>query len=211
MSPPSCCCCARMPESMLPTYSAPIAFGSSPESARASFTAAAPRYRPRPCESLVTAVWPMPAMNTSLKQSSGTPSDGAHHGKGSPRMPTARHGAAGPSAIMRIERERSAPLSAKVAIVVVGFGNMGQALVRGWLAKGRAASSIRVVDPVVATHAVAQDLKVAVADSVAAADVVLLAVKPSQLGDVLPRCGAAVRAGAVFLSIVAGKTLAEIG
>jgi pyrroline-5-carboxylate reductase len=112
---------------------------------------------------------------------------------------------------MRIERERSAPLSAKVAIVVVGFGNMGQALVRGWVAKGRAASSIRIVDPAAAARAVARDLGVAVDDGVAAADVVLLAVKPNQLADVLPRCGAAVRAGAVFLSIAAGKTIAEIG
>jgi len=102
-------------------------------------------------------------------------------------------------------------LSAKVAIVVVGFGNMGQALVRGWLAKGRAASSIRVVDPATATHAIAHELGVAVEHDVAAADVVLLAVKPNQLTDVLPRCSAAARAGAVFLSIVAGKTLAEIG
>ncbi|HEY3516136.1 MAG TPA: pyrroline-5-carboxylate reductase [Gammaproteobacteria bacterium] len=102
-------------------------------------------------------------------------------------------------------------MSAKVAIVVVGFGNMGQALVRGWLAKGRAASSIRIVDPAATAHAVARDLGIAVEDGIAAADVVLLAVKPNQLADVLPRCGAAARAGAVFLSIAAGKTLAELG
>ena len=102
-------------------------------------------------------------------------------------------------------------MSAKVSIVVVGFGNMGQALVRGWLAKGRAASSIRVVDPAAAAQAVARELGVAVESDVAAADVVLLAVKPNQLAEVLPRCGAAARAGAVFLSIVAGKTLAAIG
>jgi len=102
-------------------------------------------------------------------------------------------------------------LSANVSIVVVGFGNMGQALVRGWLAKGRAASSIRVVDPAAATHAVARELGVAVEHDVGAAEVVLLAVKPNQLADALRRCGAAARAGAVFLSIVAGKTLAEIG
>jgi len=102
-------------------------------------------------------------------------------------------------------------LSAKVSIVVVGFGNMGQALVRGWLARGRAANSIRIVDPAAATHAVARELGVVVEQEVAAADVVLLAVKPNHLADVLPRCSAAVHAGAVFLSIVAGKTLAEIG
>ena len=120
-------------------------------------------------------------------------------------------GVAEPSAIMRNEWERSAPLSATVSIAVVGFGNMGQALVRGWLARGRAASSIRIVDPAAATHAVARELGVVVEQEVAAADVVLLAVKPNQLADVLPRCSAAVHAGAVFLSIVAGKTLAEIG
>jgi pyrroline-5-carboxylate reductase len=112
---------------------------------------------------------------------------------------------------MRIERERSAALSASERIVVVGFGNMGQALVRGWLAKGRGASRIRVVEPAAAARAVARDLGLAVDDGVGAADVVVLAVKPNQLADVLPRCGAAVRAGAVFLSIAAGKTLGEIG
>jgi pyrroline-5-carboxylate reductase len=112
---------------------------------------------------------------------------------------------------MRTERQRSAQLSATDRIVVVGFGNMGQALVRGWLAKGRDASSIRIVDPAPAAREVARQLGVAVEDDVAAADVVLLAVKPNQLADVLRRCGTAARAGAVFLSIAAGKTLAELG
>jgi pyrroline-5-carboxylate reductase len=102
-------------------------------------------------------------------------------------------------------------VSAKDRIVVVGFGNMGQALVRGWLAKGRDARSIRVVDPAAAARAVARQLGVAVEDEVAAADVVLLAVKPNQLADVLPRCRPVARSGAVLLSIAAGKTLAEIG
>jgi pyrroline-5-carboxylate reductase len=112
---------------------------------------------------------------------------------------------------MRIERERSAALSANERIVVVGFGNMGQALVRGWLAKGRGASSIRVVDPAVSAQAAARELQIAVADTVGTAGVVVLAVKPNQLADVLPRCREAVRAACVFLSIAAGKTLAEIG
>jgi pyrroline-5-carboxylate reductase len=112
---------------------------------------------------------------------------------------------------MRIERERSAALSANERIVVVGFGNMGQALVRGWLAQGRGASSIRIVEPAAAARAVARDLGVAVEDGIGASDVVVIAVKPNQLADVLPRCGAAVRSEAVFLSIAAGKTLAEIG
>jgi pyrroline-5-carboxylate reductase len=112
---------------------------------------------------------------------------------------------------MRLERQRSAALSAKDRIVVVGFGNMGQALVRGWLAKGRDASTIRVVDPVAAARAAARDLGLKTQDGVGPADVVVLAVKPNQLAEVLPRCGPATREGAVFLSIAAGKTLAEIG
>jgi pyrroline-5-carboxylate reductase len=106
------------------------------------------------------------------------------------------------------------PLSAKVEILLIGFGNMGQALVRGWLAKGRNPASIAIVDPVPAARAVAAQLGVAArADGSAAAraaDVVVLAVKPHQLAEVLPACALHVRAGAVFLSIIAGKTIREI-
>src|SRR5688572_22465675 len=94
-------------------------------------------------------------------------------------------GAGGSSAIMRLERKRSAALGAKERIVVVGFGNMGQALVRGWLAKGRDASSIEVVDSSAAARAVGDELGVAARDEVGAArsavQVVVLAVKPNQL------------------------------
>ena len=106
-------------------------------------------------------------------------------------------------------------MGAKERIVVVGFGNMGQALVRGWLAKGRGASTIAVVDSASAARAVAEELGVAARDGVGAAggaaEVVVLAVKPNQLADVLPQCAALARSGAVFLSIAAGKTIAEIG
>jgi pyrroline-5-carboxylate reductase len=106
-------------------------------------------------------------------------------------------------------------LSAKVEILLVGFGNMGQALVRGWLAKGRSPGSIAIVDPVPAARTIAARLGVAAKEDVAAAaqsaDVVILAVKPNQIADVLPRCAELARAGAVFLSIAAGKTIREIG
>jgi pyrroline-5-carboxylate reductase len=101
-------------------------------------------------------------------------------------------------------------VSPKDRIVVVGFGNMGQALVRGWLAQGRDVSTIVVVDPAATARAVARDLGVAAEDRVGLADVVVLAVKPHQLAEVLPRCAAAAAARAVFLSIAAGKTMAEI-
>jgi pyrroline-5-carboxylate reductase len=109
---------------------------------------------------------------------------------------------------------RSGALSASQQILLVGFGNMGQALVRGWLAHGRAASSIAIVDPVAAARAVAATLGVAAHEDAAAvaarADVVVFAVKPNQLASALASCTAAVARGAVFLSIAAGKTIAQI-
>lgn len=108
---------------------------------------------------------------------------------------------------------RSMALSGAGKILLIGFGNMGQALARGWLAKGRAASGIEVVDPVAAARAAAAELGIAARGELgraAAADVVVLAVKPQQLAEALSRCAALARSGAVFLSIAAGKTLAEI-
>lgn len=112
---------------------------------------------------------------------------------------------------MRLDEEGSAPLSANQHILLIGFGNMGQALVRGWLKVGRPAATIEIVDPAAASRAAATKLGVAAHEdasgAAARADVVLLAVKPNQLVGVLPQCAAA---RAVFLSIAAGKTIAEI-
>jgi pyrroline-5-carboxylate reductase len=104
-------------------------------------------------------------------------------------------------------------LNAAAEILLIGFGNMGQALVRGWLARGRPASSIRIVDPVPTARAVAADLGVQAHAALepCSADVVVLAVKPNQLADALVQCAAHVRGEPVFLSIAAGKTLAAIG
>lgn len=106
-------------------------------------------------------------------------------------------------------------MSAQQQILLIGFGNMGQALVRGWLAKGRAAATIRVVDPVASSRRAAAELGVSAHESlsqVAAVrvDVAVLAVKPNQLADVLPACAGLAAAGAVILSIAAGKTLATL-
>ena len=105
-------------------------------------------------------------------------------------------------------------MSANGQILLIGFGNMGQALVRGWLGTGRVAGSIQIVDTVQSSRAVAAQLGVAAHAEVASvteiADVVVLAVKPNQLAAVLPACGAAAAANAVFLSIAAGKTIAQL-
>ncbi len=107
-------------------------------------------------------------------------------------------------------------MSADADILLVGFGNMGQALVRGWLGRGRAASCIVVVDPVPAARAVAAELGVTAAvdvDAVARThnDVIVLAMKPNQVAALLPACARRAAAHTVFLSIAAGKTIARLG
>jgi pyrroline-5-carboxylate reductase len=118
----------------------------------------------------------------------------------------------GSSAIMRPNENRSAALSANERIVLIGFGNMGQALVRGWLASGRNPGSIEIVDASAVARDAAAQLGIAARVDVGAARaaVVVLAVKPNQLAAVLPPCVALARDGAVVLSIAAGKTIAEI-
>lgn len=108
-------------------------------------------------------------------------------------------------------------MSTNGRILLVGFGNMGQALVRGWLDSGRAAASVRVVEPAASARDIARALGVAASESVAVAledfraDVVVLAVKPNQIGGALGECAAAVGPTTVWLSIAAGKTIAALG
>ena len=99
-------------------------------------------------------------------------------------------------------------------VLLIGFGNMGQALARGWLARGRAPGSIRVVDTAAEARAAATKLEIVAServggDSGPAADVVVLAVKPNQVVAALAEVATLARA-AVFLSIAAGKTLAQL-
>jgi pyrroline-5-carboxylate reductase len=106
-------------------------------------------------------------------------------------------------------------LSRNTQVLLIGFGNMGQALVRGWLARGHDARSIRVVDPVAAAREAAAGLGLAAIERIGPVagrkpEVVVLAVKPDQVGAVLTDCRAFGEAGAVFLSIAAGKTIARL-
>jgi pyrroline-5-carboxylate reductase len=99
-------------------------------------------------------------------------------------------------------------------ILLIGFGNMGQALARGWLASGRTASSIVVVDPVPAARAAATELgleavehlEIASVETVPA-EIVVFAIKPAQVEQAAVLGREALAAGGVCLSIVAGKTL----
>ncbi|HEU4616690.1 MAG TPA: pyrroline-5-carboxylate reductase [Gammaproteobacteria bacterium] len=107
-------------------------------------------------------------------------------------------------------------MSAETSVLLVGFGNMGQALVKGLLERGRSPHAIHVVDPEPAAVDAARRLGVGAAPALSAVDrdpspgVVLLAVKPAQLGGVLGECRPFVGRGSLFLSIAAGKPIAAL-
>ena len=100
-------------------------------------------------------------------------------------------------------------------LLLVGCGKMGRAMLDGWLDQGLDPTQILIAEP----HAV--DLPPTIAarridDAGKAAEnfkpaVVVLAVKPQSMGEVLPGLRRFVTPGTVFLSIAAGKTLAVLG
>jgi pyrroline-5-carboxylate reductase len=96
------------------------------------------------------------------------------------------------------------------ALVLVGGGRMGEALLGGLLAAGWEAADLAVVEPVPARRAELEKRfpGVIVTPEAVAADGAVIAVKP---GDVLTALGSAVAAGTSrVLSIAAGVTLARL-
>ena len=101
-------------------------------------------------------------------------------------------------------------MNGRERILLVGGGNMGQALLRGWLADGRKPQAVHVVDPEAAARAAVESLGVAASpvrpDSIRA-DAIVLAVKPQQLQNALPGYRDLAGARSPFLSIAAGKRI----
>ena len=99
-------------------------------------------------------------------------------------------------------------------ILLVGCGKMGDALIRGWLDRGVTASDVMVIEPSVKTASVARDRGVtthAALDKLPnsfAPRVVVFAVKPQVMLDVVPPYRRLVGPNTMFLSIAAGKGLA---
>jgi pyrroline-5-carboxylate reductase len=100
-------------------------------------------------------------------------------------------------------------------IVLVGCGQMGSAMLRGWL-ECAAAERFLVVEPAgappmlaggpsVGWHRVAADLPPDIAP-----DAIVFAVKPQVIADVLPSYRRWVRPQTLFLSIAAGTTIGGI-
>ncbi len=107
-------------------------------------------------------------------------------------------------------------MSTDTKILLVGFGNMGRALVHGWLERGRPAASLHVVDP--SPQALAEARRLGLGADPAPGtlpadlepDVVLLAVKPVQLEAVLADCRGLAARAPLFVSIAAGKPIAAL-
>lgn len=99
--------------------------------------------------------------------------------------------------------------SAERPFAVVGAGKMGGAMIAGWMARGVDAASLLVVDPAPSASLVAQldSHGIAHAPKVpegVKAGMVLLAVKPQIMGDVLPGLKPAVADDTLVLSVAAG-------
>jgi len=99
-------------------------------------------------------------------------------------------------------------------ISFIGAGNMAQALVGGLLKAGHEAGAISAADPFAEARASLAELGVNVSDSnvetVRDAEVIVLAVKPQVLTEVLRDMAAELPADALLISIVAGMPLAAI-
>lgn len=100
-------------------------------------------------------------------------------------------------------------------IVLIGAGNMGGALLTGWLKNGVPGSSVIVVDP-----NPAEAMRKMIVDAGAShvteapagltAGVLFIAVKPQLMDAVLPPLRSLVGEGTVVVSIAAGKTLSSL-
>jgi pyrroline-5-carboxylate reductase len=99
------------------------------------------------------------------------------------------------------------------AVLLVGCGKMGRALLEGWLEQGQDPSNVVVVEPDVLARGAASAYGLAAVADLAdmpsrfRPDVVVLAVKPQVIGAVLPPYRRLVGRETVFLSIAAGKSL----
>ncbi len=94
-------------------------------------------------------------------------------------------------------------------LLLVGCGKMGGAMLDGWLTRGLKASDVAVAEPVEAIRPKQAGLRVVSSSSEIGEtpEIVVLAVKPQSMDATLTDLKRFAEAGAVFLSIAAGKTL----
>ncbi len=102
--------------------------------------------------------------------------------------------------------------SATSPLILIGAGNMGGAMLSGWLKNGVDGGSILVIDPGVSDKMAelcsAHNVRVEkTAPDGLNAGILFLAVKPQMMADVLPPLKGLVGSQTVVVSVAAGKTL----
>jgi pyrroline-5-carboxylate reductase len=98
-------------------------------------------------------------------------------------------------------------------LVLVGAGKMGGAMAQGWLDAGLSASSLTIVEPNPSAEitSLAAGRGVALNPRIAAPpEMLVLAVKPQSLDQVAPQIAALAGDRTLVLSIIAGKTVANL-
>ena len=102
------------------------------------------------------------------------------------------------------------------SVVLVGAGNMGGAMLKGWIAKGMSPQNITVLDPSLTDQMKSILLKTKIwhsddASGISPPDVLLLAIKPQMMEEVLPTLTSLIGENTVVVSVAAGTTLSTIG
>jgi len=97
-------------------------------------------------------------------------------------------------------------------LLIIGCGNMGGAMLAGWLAAGIDPARFAVLDPAIGETpaGVALYRKADEAEAAGAHDAVMLGFKPQQLSQLAPQIQALCGDGAVVTSLLAGITLAQL-
>jgi pyrroline-5-carboxylate reductase len=108
-----------------------------------------------------------------------------------------------------------ASFTATRPLVLVGAGKMGSALLKGWLDRGLKPRAVRIVDPAPPpdSAAVLAAAKIAVHAAPPAgvkAGLVVVAVKPQVIGEILPGLRPLVDSATIVLSVAAGTTLKSL-
>jgi pyrroline-5-carboxylate reductase len=97
------------------------------------------------------------------------------------------------------------------SLALVGAGNMGGAMLAGWLARGLPVSAVVVIDPNPPEAVRSTGVRVLTdAGGSAPVDVLVLAIKPQLFSDVLPRLSPLLGPSTIVVSVAAGQTVASI-
>ncbi|MBZ0164661.1 MAG: pyrroline-5-carboxylate reductase [Notoacmeibacter sp.] len=101
------------------------------------------------------------------------------------------------------------------SLVLIGCGNMGFAMLKGWL-EHDPTLNVQVVEPFEAFRDRAAAAGATTVPEITdlprdlAPDLVVLAVKPQMIAPVLHQCGDLAKSGAAFISVAAGITIAAV-